>query len=616
MLHTSQLPAGPPPTARVGHVTARAFCGNTSMLVLSKPWKAAQSSSLILLHPSPPPLSSSATAMTSPHIPPGSPTLSQLPPVPSSPVYSLLSTSTTRPVSHFNLAIPLPPPPPPPPAHAILTKADLARSQDAYAELLASAKTYRRALATLSTAASAFACALEACARLNEARAHPVGPSVAASAAVPAAAAAATPSLSSPNGPSPAARAAPTADTLLAAAGLHHLVANHQQILSETVYRSFEVPLLHDLDRWHAIMDDEDDLYRRSVRAQAAEVKRLEREGLKLHRQRRRDIARLRAHLVDLTAKLDGLTVLHSDHARTRLRESQETSARILDASCSLVRAEVDIYEGLARKGWAGGGLDDLLDKGQDLFAAAADDSAPGALTTSISTAASTAGDASKLFSILPPRSILADSAPTDASSRLGHTRGDSLLSDPTHHTPPSSHLPHHLLQNHSYSPAPFLSADAESVASADFVRPRHARPFSPQPIRRIPADVTFDSLGATVADALDPPHPQHHDASRHNATLDTASDAHHDTSPATAHGPGSSDADTCAVPATDANNDAPDRQGLRASLFDLDQQEQHRGRRPQSSCSSTPRASSPQSQSSPILNTHITFAYDEDESE
>ncbi|PHH61201.1 hypothetical protein CDD81_682 [Ophiocordyceps australis] len=534
--------------------------------------------------------------MTSPHNPPASPTLSQLPPVPTSPVYSLLSTSTTRPVSQFNLSIPLPPPPPPPSAHAILTKADLARSQDAYAELLASAKTYRRALATLSTAASAFACALEACARLNEARADPVGPSVAS-------AAAATPSLSSANAPAAAPRAAPTADTLLAAAGLHHLVANHQQILSETVYRSFEVPLLHDLDRWQAIMDDEDDSYRRSVRAQAAEVKRLEREGLKLHRQRRRDIARLRAHLVDLTAKLDGLTVLHSDHARTRLRESQETSARIVDASCSLVRAEVDIFEGLARKGWAGGGLDDLLDKGQDLFAAAADDSAPGALTTSISTAASTVGDASKLFSILPPRSILADSAATDPS-RLGHARGDSLLSDPTHHTPPSSHLPHHLLQNHSYSPAPFLSADAESVASADFVRPRHARPFSPQPIRRIPADVTFDSLGATVADAFDPPPPGHHDASHGNAHGDDGSNAHEDTSNASARGPDGSDADKCAVPATDSN-DGPGSHGGQVSSFDVDQEEQHRGRRPPSSCSSTPRASSPQSASSIKVDAH-----------
>ncbi|KAM3514813.1 hypothetical protein MY11210_001537 [Beauveria gryllotalpidicola] len=392
---------------------------------------------------------------------PVSPSPSQLPPVPSSPVYSI--ASTTNPMSQFNLPLP----PPPRPAHAVLTKADLDRSQEAYASLVASAKAYRQALATLSTAASAFGTALESCARLKEARADPIGAA--------AGGASMTASFTTTKG-------ACTADTLMAASGLHHLIANHQQILSETVYRSFEVPLLHDLDKWQSVIDDEDETYQQQIKAQAREVRRLEKDGLKLHRQKRRDVARFRAHLVELTSKLDGMSTLHADHARTMLRESQDTSARIVDASCSLVRAEVDIFESLAKKGWTGGGLEDLLEKGQDLFATDTDTGnhhhAGGVLGGGT-------GDGVKLFSILPPKSILPDTA--SDSSRPGNARSDSLLSDPERYQSLTA-----LATSDARA-----AADAEAPAPADFNKPRNARPFSPQPIRRVPMEITEDSLGA-----------------------------------------------------------------------------------------------------------------------
>ncbi|KAM3441268.1 hypothetical protein MY4824_001719 [Beauveria thailandica] len=401
---------------------------------------------------------------------PVSPSPSQLPPVPSSPVYSIASTA--NPMSQFNLPLP----PPPRPAHAVLTKADLDRSQEAYASLVASAKAYRQALATLSTAASAFGTALESCARLKEARAEPIGGAAAGGASM-------TASFTANKG-------ACTADTLMAASGLHHLIANHQQILSETVYRSFEVPLLHDLDKWQSVIDDEDETYQQQIKAQAREVRRLEKDGLKLHRQKRRDVARFRAHLVELTSKLDGMSTLHADHARTMLRESQDTSARIVDASCSLVRAEVDIFESLAKKGWTGGGLEDLLEKGQDLFATDTDTGSHHhhhhAGVGSVLGGGT--GDGVKLFSILPPKSILPDTA--SDSSRPGHARSDSLLSDPERYQSLTALAT-------SDGRAAAAAADAEAPAAADFNKPRNARPFSPQPIRRVPMEITEDSLGA-----------------------------------------------------------------------------------------------------------------------
>lgn len=381
---------------------------------------------------------------------PSSPAPSQLPPMPESPVYSLASTAL--PLSQYNLPLP----PPPRPLHSVITKADLERSQEAYADLLTSAKAYRVALAALSTAASTFGSALEACARLKEARSEPIGPAGTANM---------TASFTT--------KGQCTADTLMSASGVHHLIANHQQILSETVYRSFEVPLLHELDKWQTVIGDEEETYQHNIKAQSREVKRLEKEGLKLHKQRRRDVARFRAHLVELTYKLDGLTSLHADHARTLLRESQETSGRIVDASCSLVRAEVDIFESLARKGWSGGGLDDVLEKGQDLFAIE-DDPFHGASTSG--------GEGVKLFSILPPKSILADTA--------SEPRSESLLADGERYQSLAA----------TAADAKPQSADSESVFSVDFNKPRNARPFSPQPIRRAPTDVTFDLLDNLVA--------------------------------------------------------------------------------------------------------------------
>ncbi|KAJ1336050.1 hypothetical protein MN608_02798 [Microdochium nivale] len=429
---------------------------------------------------------------------PDLPSLSDLPPIPSSPTFTYASTA--GPLSSYNLPLP----PPPRPVHAVLTKADLEQSQIAYSDLIATAKAYRIALATLSTASSAFGCALEACARLKEARADTLnadgqGHSMSV-----------TSSFTANGGRLHQPSGACTADLLLSASGVQHLIANHQQILSETVYRNFEVPLLDELDKWRREMADEDQSYQSEVAAQSKEIRRLEKEGLKLHKQRRRDLGKFREHLVELTSKLDGLTILQVDHSRSLLRESQLTSTRILDASCSLVRAEVDIFESLARKGWSGGGLDDLLEKGRDLFANE-DDALGSALLSGhggaagVGMAGSAAGhgitgtgsgaadSGAKLFSILPPKSILAESGSASADNSgsnnnhvggtrgrpRGHGRADSLLVDTDRYQSLTGAID-------------YDRTDTESIFS-EFNQSRGVRPFSPQPIRRAPTDVIMD---------------------------------------------------------------------------------------------------------------------------
>ncbi|KAG0651685.1 Interaction with VPS33 and YPT7 1 [Hyphodiscus hymeniophilus] len=322
--------------------------------------------------------------MSTDHPRPPSPTPSKLPPVPSSPTYSL--ASTTLPLgSTFNLPLP----PTPVPYHSILTKSDLEASQTAYSDLLSTAKAYRTALASLSTSASAFGSALEACARLKEARSEGLEPQ----------------------------------------ADRYQTVSQRREvILSEVVYRSFEVPLLHEVDSWTRRLEEEEASFQSESKTLSKEIRRMEKEGMKVYKQRKRDVGRFREHLVQLTGKLDGLTSLQGSYKRGLLRDSQEMSKGIVEASAGLVRAEVDIFEALARKGWSGGGLDDLLEKGRDLFSNEG------------------TGDTShdgQIFSILPQKSILADSAHAHdgtataiggagsmLSGRQNHGRTDSLLVD------------------------------------------------------------------------------------------------------------------------------------------------------------------------------------------
>ncbi|KAH0559881.1 hypothetical protein GP486_003601 [Trichoglossum hirsutum] len=392
----------------------------------------------------------------------------ELPPVPPSPTHSCASTA--NPISALNLPLP---PPPPSQALAVLTKADLQKSQEAYTDLLSTAKAYRLALAALSSAASAFGTALESCARLKEARSPPLlSPSLISNSYTTA-------------GPC-------TADSLMTASGVHHLVANHQLILSETVYRSFEVPLLHELDGWKRKIEEEDVGYQQEVKARTREIRRMEKEGSKLQKERKRDIGRFRGHLVRLTLMLDGLTTLHSTHSRNLLFSSQEASSKILDSSSLLVRAEVEIYENLARKGWSGGGLDELLERSGDPFSSEAETNGTGEVNGS-----------RKFFSILPTKSILPVS-PVDQSTAVERGRRGSA----------GAFTSGDRYQSLTGALSDYAGEDDErSIFSGrgldDSINsPRGLRPFSPSPSYRLGGKETEDIRGGDGAGVVKAPGP------------------------------------------------------------------------------------------------------------
>lgn len=109
---------------------------------------------------------------------------------------------------------------------------------------------------------------------------------------------------------------------------------------------------------------------------------------------------------MDLTGRIDELESLKYAHYRAALDLAQETSIRILDSSALAVRAEIEIFEKVAQKGWdSSGGLDDLIARSADPFASEHNPNGDG-----------------DLFSILPTHSILP--SPQGPLSRPGSLSG------------------------------------------------------------------------------------------------------------------------------------------------------------------------------------------------
>lgn len=221
------------------------------------------------------------------------------------------------------------------------------------------------------------------------------------------------------------------------AGGLQYLIASNTHILSESLYRGFEVPLLHELDSYKEKTAENEERYKNEANEKSKELRRREADHLKLARQRKRsgysplfrqldyfsswtstaaadgheDLSAFRSALVDLTRQIDELDNLKYAHYRSALSLAQDTSTRILDSSALVVRAEIEIFEKIAQKGWdSSGGLDDLISRSADPFAPEAGNGSNGE---------------GEIFSILPSHSIL-PSPQGPGMSRSASTIGGS----------------------------------------------------------------------------------------------------------------------------------------------------------------------------------------------
>nr|CAG8529564.1 5622_t:CDS:2 [Entrophospora candida] len=237
----------------------------------------------------------------------------------SAPTSPTLSARTSSSITHsIRTAEPISNP------SVILTRTDIRSSIEAYEQLLAAAKIYRNQLMALAQATANFGQSLERIAHC---------------------------------------KGALESSSFQAAAGLHYLTSNHQQLLEN---------------------------YDKSLAEMSKKIKETEAENLRIGRKRQRDLTQFRHALQDLTRQVEDLDRLKAEYHRQTLENEQNNLKYILSKVSTVVKAEVDIFDRISSKGLADPLLEAMTTQSPDPFCTY-----------------QTADQFSEIFSILPPVPII-----------------------------------------------------------------------------------------------------------------------------------------------------------------------------------------------------------------
>lgn len=164
-----------------------------------------------------------------------------------------------------------------------------------------------------------------------------------------------------------------TAEKFMNASGLFHLLGNHELIM-----RNFVNDLLVD-----SVSDMTDEFQFKSKKLENDFSVKCKEESLKLKIQEKynnefsrknvRNLISYRESLNNLQSQLDQLETLKYDYYNDSYLLVESTCNKVLRNVASVTRAQVEISENIARKGWSGGGLDELLIDAEDPFSKAED---------------------------------------------------------------------------------------------------------------------------------------------------------------------------------------------------------------------------------------------------
>ncbi|VEU20602.1 DEKNAAC101453 [Brettanomyces naardenensis] len=207
----------------------------------------------------------------------------------------------------------------------VITARDVKETIACYQNLINTSEKYREALTQLSLAASEFGGALETCARLKG--------------------------------------SGRASDGLMGCSGLQHLIASQQQLLVRNLEVDFEQPVSKVIDEFGQQHVETDDEFRKLINGKVKQLKKNEKNNIKLSRLKYRNIVAYRSNLQQLTLQLDQIDRLKHDYYVSSFEQVQSASRSILDRARDIVSLETTIYDSVAKKGESGGGLDDLLDE-------------------------------------------------------------------------------------------------------------------------------------------------------------------------------------------------------------------------------------------------------------
>lgn len=137
---------------------------------------------------------------------------------------------------------------------------------------------------------------------------------------------------------------------LAGGAGLQFLISNHEQILADTVYRQFEIPLLEALDNYKLITADRLAAYEKALHQQSDKIRRTEADNMKIGRRRKRDLNQFRQALADLQRQVDELDAIKLNYHEEVLESEEEAWDTVLGKVAFVIRSQLDFYEKIAGK--------------------------------------------------------------------------------------------------------------------------------------------------------------------------------------------------------------------------------------------------------------------------
>ncbi|GAA5895213.1 hypothetical protein JCM8208_005938 [Rhodotorula glutinis] len=256
----------------------------------------------------------------------------------------------------------------------IVTRADLRESVTAYESLLSTSKAYRNALIALSTASTALAGAMGECARVKG--------------------------------------AGEAGEGLLAASGLHYMVANSGQVLSDTLYRSFEVPLLTAYDSYVADIAARHAEYEALLKEKTTKIRETEAENVQQGKKKTRNLDQFRAALAKLTEQVAEVEICKKSYYSEVLTGETEMWSMIGGKVSLLVRSTLDLADRLASKATTDPVIESMLNEHPDPFDSYRLDRA----------------EEKAVLTILPPMNL--GTGPSSAAMSKSNSAADALVKD------------------------------------------------------------------------------------------------------------------------------------------------------------------------------------------
>lgn len=218
----------------------------------------------------------------------------------------------------------------------LVTRRDIDNTTSAISELLKCSTNYSKSLESVSAQSSSMAHSLETLARLKGCNDF-------------------------------------TAEKLLSASGLFHLLANHELIMSQVLSGLLSENIEEELDAFKLKSKSLENEFKKQCKEQSMKLKLQEKHNIELSRKKIRNILSYRESLSNLQVQLDQLETMRHDYYQDSYMLVESACEKVLSKVASTSRAQVEISENIARKGWSGGGLDDLLMNADDPFSVESD---------------------------------------------------------------------------------------------------------------------------------------------------------------------------------------------------------------------------------------------------